>query len=103
MNSKADAKAKVKVTLSPILRHLSQLNGEPEAWEVRAAHALDCLQVMMKRYPSIGKWAYDKDGKLLPLIWFFVNDLAMDNKLAPDEFTKPLRDGDEVIIFFAKV
>lgn len=97
------SKPKVRVTLSPVLRHLSELRDEPEVWEVKAADALDCLQVMMKRYPSIRKWAYDKEGKLLPLIWFFVNDPKMLNRLTTDQFTMPLREGDEVIIFFAKV
>lgn len=96
------SKPKVRVTLSPTLRQLSELIGEPEAWEVRAADALDCLQVMMKRYPSMRKWAYDKEGRLIPLIWFFVNGPEMRHKLAPDQLSRPLRDGDEVMIFFAK-
>lgn len=100
---KSKAKAVVRVTLSPTLRHLSELNNEPEVWEVRAADALDCLQVMLKRCPSIGKWAYDKEGALLPLIWFFVNDPEMRQKLAPDQFEKPLKEGDEVIIAFGKL
>jgi hypothetical protein len=97
------AKAKVKVTLSPMLRHLGELRDEPEVWDVRAADALDCLQVMMKRYPSMRKWAYDKEGKLLPLIWFFVNDPEWRQKLTPDQFTKPLKEGDEVLIAFGKL
>lgn len=91
------------VTISPMLRHLSQLGDEPEVWEVRAANALDCLQIMLKRYHSMRKWVYDKEGKLLPIVWFFVNDPEMREKLKPDQFTKPLKDGDEVIIFFGKV
>jgi hypothetical protein len=100
---KSKAKAIVRVRLSPMLRHLSQLGDEPEVWEVRAASPLDCLQIMLKRYRSMRKWVYDKEGKPLPIIWFFVNDPEMREKLKPDQFTKPLKDGDEVIIFFGKV
>jgi hypothetical protein len=96
------SKARVKVTLSPMLRYLSELRDEPEVWEIRAADALDCLQVLMKRYPSIRKWAYDKEGRLLPLIWFFVNDPKWSKKLTPDEFVKPLKENDEVLIAFGK-
>lgn len=97
------SKAKVRVTLSPILRHLSELRDEPEEFELNAANALECLQIMLRRYPTMKKWAYDKEGKLIPLIWFFVNDPKMREKLTPDEFEKPLKDGDELIIAFGKL
>ena len=95
-------KPKVSVTLSPMLRHLSELRDEPEVLELHAANALECLHIMLRRYPSMRKWAY-KEGKLLPVIWFFVNDPEMREKLTPDQFTKPLRDGDELIIAFGKL
>ncbi len=95
-------KPKVKVTLSPMLRHLSELRDEPEVFEIQAASALECLQIMLKRYPSMKKWAY-KGEELLPIIWFFVNDPEWRNKLPPDEYEKPLKDGDEVIIAFGKL
>ena len=95
-------KPKVKVRLSPMLRHLSELREEPEVFEIQAANALECLQIMIERYPSIKKWAY-KGEELLPLIWFFVNDPEWKRKLTPDQFTKPLKDGDELIIAFGKL
>ena len=96
-------KPKVRVTLSPMLRRLSELRDEPEVFELNAANALECLQIMLRRYPTMKKWAYEKDGKLLPLIWFFVNDPEWREKLSPDQFTKPLKDGDELIIAFGKL
>jgi len=99
---KSTGKPKVKVTLSPMLRHLSELRDEPEVFELHAANVLDCLQIMLRRYPSMKKWAY-KEGKLLPVMWFFVNDPEWKRKLSPDEFEKPLKDGDEVIIAFGKL
>jgi hypothetical protein len=100
---KSKAKVRVKVTISPTLRQLSQLSDEPEVFEVRAANPLECLQIMLERYPSMRQWAYDKKGQLLPLIWFFVNDPEMRQKILPDQFTKPLKDGDELTIAFGKL
>jgi hypothetical protein len=97
------SKSKVKVTISPTLRQLSELSGEPEVFELRATNPLECLQMLLKRYPSMKKWAYDKEGKLLPLIWFFINDPEMREKIPVDQFTKPLKDGDQLTIAFGKL
>lgn len=95
-------KPKVKVRLAATLRQVTQIMEEPEAFEVQAASPLECLQIMIKRHPSIKKWAY-KDGNLLPIIWFFVNDPDWKKKLTPEELENPLNDGDEVIIAFGKL
>ena len=97
------SKAKAKVTISPTLRQLSQLSDEPEVFEVRVSNPLECLQIMLQRYPSMRPWAYDREGKLLPLIWFFVNDPEMREKIPVDQFTKPLKGGDQLTIAFGKL
>jgi len=85
--------------MSGVLRHLSELTGEPELLEVAAHNSVECLGELVKRYPSVKKWAYDKDGKLLPLIWFYVNG----REVSLSEFAKPLKEGDDVLVVFAKV
>jgi molybdopterin converting factor small subunit len=87
----------IRVKLSYLLRQFSELQGEPEVFEVTASNALDCLRVMVERYPKMRKWVYDKDGKLLGLMQFFVNG----HKLLLSEYSNPLKDGDELYIFFA--
>ncbi len=87
----------VKVKLSGLLRQFSELQGEPEVFEVTGSNPLECLRVMVERYPLMRKWVYDKDGKLLGLMQFFVNG----EKLLMSEYSKPLKDGDELYIFFA--
>jgi molybdopterin converting factor small subunit len=87
----------IRVKLSYLLRQFSELQGEPEVFEVTASNALDCLRVMVERYPKMRKWVYDKDGKLLGLMQFFVNG----HKLLLSEYPNPLKDGDELYIFFA--
>jgi hypothetical protein len=95
-------KPKVRVTLSPMLRHLSELRDEPEVFELNAANTLECLKIMLRLYPSMRKWAY-KEGELLPVIWFFVNDPEMREKIPPGQFAQPLKDGDQLIIAFGKL
>jgi len=87
----------IRVKLSYLLRQFSELQGEPDVFEVSASNALDCLRVMVERYPKMRKWVYDKDGKLLGLMQFFVNG----EKLLLSEYSKTLKDGDELYMFFA--
>jgi molybdopterin converting factor small subunit len=88
---------KVNVKLSSLLRQFSELQKEPEVFEVTGSNPLECLRVMVERYPAMRKWVYDKDGKLLGLMQFFVNG----EKLHISEYSKPLQDGDELYVFFA--
>lgn len=88
---------KVKVKLSNLLRQFSQLQEEPEVFEVNGPNALECMRVMVERYPSMRQWVYDKEGNLLGLMQFYVNG----EKLLLSEHSKPLKDGDELLIFFA--
>jgi molybdopterin converting factor small subunit len=88
----------VKVSVSSVLRHLSQLTEEPDEFEVAAPNAPECLRTLVDRFPSMKQWTYDKHGEMLPLIQFFVNGEKLEN----DELATPLKDGDEVLVFFAK-
>jgi molybdopterin converting factor small subunit len=90
-------KMTVKVKLSGLLRQFSELQREPEVFEVTGSNPLECLRVMVERYPKMRKWVYDKEGKLLGLMQLFVNG----EKLLMSEYSKPLKDGDELYIFFA--
>jgi molybdopterin converting factor small subunit len=90
---------KVRVGLSSLLRQFSGLTAEPDTMEVAASTPLECLQVLVGRFPSLRKWVYDMEGRPLPSIMFFVNK----EKLLPREFTSPLKDGDELLILLAFV
>ena len=87
---------KIKVTISALLRDLSQLGGEPESLDVTAPDAVECLRAMLERFPSMKHWAYDEEGALRPQIWFFVNG----ERLPDDRVGKPLKNGDELLIFY---
>lgn len=89
---------KVKVKLSHLLRQFSELQQEPEVFELNGgSNPLECVRIMVERYPSMRKWVYDKEGKLLGLMQFYVNG----EKLLMSEHSRSLKDGDELLIFFA--
>lgn len=88
---------KVRVALSYLLRHFGGLTAEPDTMEVAASTPLECLQVLVGRFPSLRQWVYDKEGNLLASTMFFVNK----EKLLPREFASPLKDGDELLIVLA--
>lgn len=92
----------MRVTLATTLRQLSQLTEEPEVFQLDAATPLECLQIMVDRYPTMRPWLYDREGQLLPLAWFFLNDPEWKRKLPPEELTQPLANGDALIIAFGK-
>ena len=94
--AKVGHRVKIRVTISRLLRHLSQLNGDLEAFEVEAPSAVGCLQAAVQRFPSVKRWAYDEEGTIRPQIRFFVNG----ERLPDDENARPLRDGDALLIFF---
>jgi molybdopterin converting factor small subunit len=91
-----ERKTKIKVTISRLLRHLSQLSSDLEAFEVEAPDAVGCLRVTLERFPSMRHWAFEEEGTMRPQIWFFVNG----ERLPDDDRTRPLKDGDELLIFF---
>ena len=88
---------KVRVGLSSLLRQFGGLTAEPDTVEVAASTPLECLQILVGRFPSLRQWVYDKEGRLLPSTMFFVNK----EKLLPREFAGPLKDGDQLLILLA--
>ena len=87
---------RIMVTISRLLRHLSQLSSDLGAFEVEAFSAPECLKAASERFPSIERWGYDEAGTIRPQIWFFVNG----ERLPDDELCRPLNDGDALLIFF---
>lgn len=52
---------------------------------------------MVRQFPKIKKWLYDKQGELRPQVWFLVNG----ERIYADELNKQLNDSDELYILLA--
>jgi molybdopterin converting factor small subunit len=81
----------VKVRLSNLLRQATEWQ---EIVEVTAESPEECLRLVVKRFPDVRKWIYDKNGEMWDRIQFFVNG----NRIGRDELRKPVQDGDELHI-----
>jgi len=90
---------RIKVTIHELLRHLSRIEYGQEVFKAEASSALEGLSAAMQRFPSMREWTHKEDGVLSPQVWFFVNG----ERLPDSETTRPLKDGDELLIFFNHV
>ena len=84
----------VKVRLSFPLRKFT--NGQ-ELVEVRGRTPRDCLRHLQARFPSTGRYLYERPGHLRPQVWLFVNG----ERIYEDEMARQLEDGDELFILIA--
>jgi len=84
----------VKIRVSSLLRKFTNWQ---EVVEVAGHNALECLHNLEVQCPDIRQWLYDKQGKLLPQVQFYVNG----ERVYADELANPVKDGDEVFILLA--
>ena len=84
----------VTVKVSPLL--LRYTNNK-ESVKVKGNSPLECLHALEAKYPDLKRLLYDKEGKLLPRVMFFVND----QRIHADELNSTLKNGDELLISIA--
>ena len=84
----------VKVKLPSILR---KYTDGLEIVEMPVSSPIDCLSGIERRFPKIKRWVRDKDGKLRPQVWFFING----RRIYENELNNIMKDGDELSILFA--
>ena len=84
----------VKVKLPSILRKYT--DGQ-EFMEMPVGSPIDCLRGLETRFPKIKRWLRDKDGKLRPQVWFFING----RRIYENELNNIMKDGDELSVLFA--
>ncbi len=82
----------VKVEIPEPLRSL--INCQEEVVEVAGYNVLECLENLAVRFPDIKRWLYNEQGELFPYINIYVNA----ERDPADELTKPLKDGDKLLI-----
>lgn len=74
--------------------HLQQFTNNQDVVEVNGSTVGDCLDDMVRQYPSLKKALFDEHGQLLSYVIFFINR----EYAHPAELTKPVNDGDELTI-----
>jgi len=81
----------IKVNINPILYQHTNNQGIAE---VKGDTVGQCLDHLVKQFPSIEKALFDKKGKLLNYIDIYINGESS----YPEELSKPVKEGDELHI-----
>ena len=81
----------IKVNIDPALQHMT---NDQLTVEVNGATVGQCLENLVKRFPALGHWLIDPQGKLHDSVDVFVNQVSS----FPEELSKPVKDGDELHI-----
>jgi molybdopterin converting factor small subunit len=84
----------VKVKIPSLLSKYA--NGQ-ELLEVEGDNLIECTRNLVIQLPELRRWLYNEQGELRPQVWFFVNGERTYN----DEFTKSLKDDDELFFLLA--
>jgi molybdopterin converting factor small subunit len=81
----------VKINIHPSLLHVTD---NQEIVEVSGNTVGQCFEQLVKKFPDLKEWLYEKDGKLSKYIDVFVNQ----ESAYPEELKKPVKDGDNLQI-----
>ena len=79
----------MKINIPQFLRHLT---NDMEVVEVNASTVGECLEQLVKRFPSLEKELFDRNGKLHSYLDIYINE----ESAYPEELKKPVKDGDEL-------
>jgi molybdopterin converting factor small subunit len=82
---------KINVKISSIMR---QDANWKEIIEVEGSTPMECTDNLVKKYPGIRRWIYDKKGDMWPRLQYYVNNEI----IYPQELNNPLKEGDELFI-----
>ncbi len=83
----------VKVNISPVL---SQYTNNQQIVEVSGSTIGQCLDNLVKQFPDIKRWLFDKNGKLLSYVEIYINGKSA----YPEELAHPVKEGDELHTVF---
>ncbi len=82
----------IKINIPSYLRSYTNM----EAVEVNGSTVDECLNHLVKQFPSIEKQLFSKNRKLFEYISIFING----ESAYPQQLAKPVKDGDELRIIF---
>jgi len=81
----------VRINIPQFLRHLA---SDAHVADVNGETVGECLNDLVKRFPSTKRWLFDDNGKLLNAVEVYVNG----ESTYPEELNKPVNDRDELHI-----
>lgn len=81
----------IKVNIHQNLRHIT---NDLHTVEVNGTRVGECLNDLVKQFPGLRKYAFDKENRLLNYVDIYVN---LESSY-PEELAKPVKDGDELDI-----
>jgi molybdopterin converting factor small subunit len=81
----------VRVKLPPILQEVS---GGTETGEVTGRTVGECLESLETRFPGIGEYLFDRQGRLLRIFGIYLNS----DGLYPVNLDTPVQENDEIVI-----
>jgi molybdopterin converting factor small subunit len=84
----------MSVTIN-LVAYFQPYAGNKESVEVKGKTIGECLNNLIKQYPSMKKMLFDKDGKMHPFLTIFI-----DNEIAYDALDKPVKDGSKFHILY---
>ena len=76
--------------------YLQPFTNNMEVVEVNGSTVGECLNHLVKQFPSIEKMLFTKNGKLLSYVSIYVNE----EDAYPEELAKPIKDGDKFYILY---
>jgi molybdopterin converting factor small subunit len=84
----------VSVKVRAFYPQLQRLFADPDNVQVEGRTVGECLENLMGRYPEARPLLFNKNGVLLRHVHVFVNQ----ESIFKAEMTKPVRDGDQLLI-----
>ena len=81
----------IKVHIHPVLH---QYTNNQKIAEVNGSTVGECLDDLVKQFPSTEKGLFNENGKLYSYVDIYVNRKSA----YPEELNKPVKDGDELHI-----
>jgi molybdopterin converting factor small subunit len=81
----------IKANIHQNLRHLT---NDLSTVEVNGTTVGECLKDLVKQFPGLRKYVFDKKNRLLNYVDVYVN---LESSF-PEELAKPVKDGDELDI-----
>ena len=76
--------------------YLQPLTNDIEAVEVNENTVGECINHLVKQFPSMEKMLFAKNGKLHGYVGIYING----EDAYPEELAKPVKDGDELYILY---